>query len=307
MNRPTLHRICCVAAAAVGTLAPLSDAQAWGNEGHQVIAEIALARLTPAARKKVNALLAADADTLTPRDFASRATWADRFRDSDRMTTKVHYNATREWHFVDIDLATGDLDAPCHDHPPLPAGTAASDGPKDACVVDKIEQFKAELARPGTSKAERLLALKFLLHFIGDVHQPLHAAEHEHDAGGNGVPVLYGQLTQPDNLHAYWDTRVVRKLGSVPKTVAASLAAKITPALATQWSKGTGTSWAKESFVVARDVAYHFGPPGDTVDEHGTPVHKLDAAYEQQALVAARKQLSRAGVRLAWVLNQSLK
>src|SRR6202035_2254805 len=129
-------------------------------------------------------MLAADTDNLTAHDIADEATWADKYRDSDRKGAKERYLATRLWHFVDIELFKPDLDQACFGRPRLPDGTVASNGPAQACIVDKIEQFTAELADPGTNPEERLLALKFLLHLIGDLHQPLHAAD-DHDSGGN--------------------------------------------------------------------------------------------------------------------------
>ena len=161
---------------AVGLEAP-HPAFAWGVEGHEIIALIAERYLDPAVRAKVAALLAADTDTLTDHDIASEATWADKYRDSDRNTTKARYEATWRWHFVDIELAEPDLASACFGHPPLPLGVPASEGPPRACVVDKIVQFAAELDNPATSAPEQLLALKFLLHLVGDLHQPLHAAD----------------------------------------------------------------------------------------------------------------------------------
>jgi hypothetical protein len=158
-------------------------AAAWGDEGHKVIALIAEHYLDPAVRANVTGLLTADTDTLTGHDIASEATWADKYRDSDRDTTKIGYEATWRWHFVDIELAQPDLASACSGHPPLPPGVPASKGPPRACVVDKIDQFAAEFGSPTTSASEQLLAVKFLLHFVGDLHQPLHAAD-DRDAGG---------------------------------------------------------------------------------------------------------------------------
>ena len=143
---------------------------AWGDEGHKVIGLIAEHYLDPAVRAKVATLLAADTDTLAGHDIASEATWADKYRDSDRDTTKLRYQATRQWHFVDIELTRPDLAAACFGHPQLPPGVLASNGSPQACVVDKIDQFAAELGDRATSASEQLLALKFLLHFVGDLH-----------------------------------------------------------------------------------------------------------------------------------------
>ncbi len=164
-KEPLFPCILLVAAAAVS-----HPALAWGDGGHEIIALVAEHYLDPAARAKVATLLAMDTDTLTDHDIASEATWADKYRDSDRYTTKIRHQATRLWHFVDIELDEPNLASACFGHPPLPSGIPASKGPPRACVVDKVDQFAAELANPSTAASERLLALKFLLHFVGDLH-----------------------------------------------------------------------------------------------------------------------------------------
>jgi hypothetical protein len=115
-------------------------------------------------------------------------------------TTKKRYEATEEWHFVDIELDNPNLDMACFNHPAVAQGVPASKGPKDDCVVDKINQFKAELSNSATPDAEKLLALKFLLHFVGDVHQPLHSAD-DHDRGGNDKFVIFAHHTTCTKLH----------------------------------------------------------------------------------------------------------
>jgi hypothetical protein len=271
----------------------------WGDEGHKVIALITEHYLDPALRSRVTTLLAADTDTLTAHDIASEATWADTYRDSDRSTTKIRYEATWRWHFVDIEIAQPDLASACFDHPPLPAGVPASQGPPRACVVDKIDQFAAELSNPTAGASERLLALKFLLHFVGDLHQPLHAAD-DHDAGGN-KKLVAGEGTHPSNLHHYWDVEFVERLGTDPRQVAATLIGQISEPQQTEWSSGTPADWAMEAFALARRDAYGLlPPPGD----QGT--YALPSAYTDQAERDVALQLSRAGVRLAFVLNRTL-
>lgn len=295
-------RAALIACAVTACAWPATPAWGWSDPGHEIVAAIAYARLTPARRVEIDALLAADADTLTAPDFVSRATWADRWRDADRDTSRVQYEATRHWHYVNLQVDGGTLDVACNGHPRLPVGTPASRGPALACVVDKIDQFGAEWARAKTSKHERVLALKFLLHFVGDLHQPLHAAD-RHDAGGNDLKVRHGSESVPDNLHHYWDYHLVRKLGSDALTVARSLNATIGAAQARSWRKGTSADWAIESWTAARTVAYDIGGADHNVAATGQPVIELDAAYEQRALQAVRLQLCRAGVRLAKLLN----
>ena len=277
-----------------------APARAWSDEGHRVIALVAYAHLTPDARDKVDAILRDDSDTLTEPDIASRATWADKFRDSDRNTSKQGYQLTRAWHFVDLEIDGPDLASACFGHPP--AGVPASQGPADACLVDRIEAFAAELHDLPPSP-ERTLAFKFLLHLVGDVHQPLHAADH-HDAGGNGVLVLFGNRTVGEKLHAYWDTTVVRKLGSDPAEVAASIEQRF-GAQCAGWMQGRAADWALESFGIARDFVYRLGE--QTTDERDQPAYTLTSDYQRQARDVAAEQLEKAGCRLATRLNDALR
>ncbi|USI72875.1 S1/P1 nuclease [Sphingomonas morindae] len=279
--------------AAVSGAVPL-PAFAWGFQGHRIVAEIARAELTPAVRAKVDAILANDGDALTAHDMASEATWADVYRSRG-------HRETGSWHFVDTEIdGSVDQDAACFGHPA--PDQPASTGPAQDCVVDKIREFAAELAAPGTAPQERLFALKFLLHFIGDEHQPLHASD-KHDRGGNCILLsLGGSRTQ--NLHAYWDTNVVQALGSDPAQVAAMLRARITPALRTQWQKGDAASWAQEAYGIARSLAYSAGSPA-ACSQDPAPI-TLPAGYDLKAQAAAAVQLERAGVRLGLVLNQAL-
>src|SRR4029453_9879765 len=172
-------------------ITPTPSLLAWGDEGHVIVGVIAYARLTPAVKKKVDALLAADKDNLTAADFVSRTTWPDKYRDSDRTSTKIRYNATRNWHFVDIEIADGNIASACNHHPKLPAGTTAGTGAANACLLDKINQFLPGPRGVSLPKPEKILALKFVLHLIGDLQQPLHTADNK-DRGGNEIPVFFG-------------------------------------------------------------------------------------------------------------------
>jgi hypothetical protein len=172
-------------------------------------------------------------------------------------------------------------------------------------VVHKVDEFAAELGDARTSAAEKRLALKFLMHLVGDLHQPLHVADHQ-DRGGNALAVFHGATQSPDNLHSYWDTRLVEKLGSDPHRIGAALDAKIAGKDARRWSTGTPALWAQETFAQARDVAYVFNGESFVIDANGARTVRLDAAYEARALPVVREQLSKAGVRLAALLNEAL-
>jgi hypothetical protein len=276
-----------------------STAGAWGDEGHEIVGLIAEHYLTPTVHARVQALLATDDSGLTARDIAHEATWADKYRDSDRDGSRRRYYGTHKWHFVDLELDSVDLNRACYGRPPLSEGLPASRGPEDDCIVDKIEEFQAELRNPRTEPRERLLALQFLLHFVGDLHQPLHAAD-DHDQGGNRE-IVSAPGIRTDNLHHDWDTEFVARLGAGETDIADRLIAGITDADRRRWMHGTPVDWALETFSVAKTHAYGLLPAPTTAHHH-----ELAESYVVDATGITAEQLSKAGVRLAFVLNQAL-
>jgi hypothetical protein len=285
-------RTLIVTAAFAAAIAP-APALAWGSEGHVLVAAIARDRLTPATRAKVDAILAQDKDRSTPSDMLSRSYWADVWRDHGHRETAL-------WHFADIELDHPDFDAACFGHPA--SAQPSSDGPAQACVVDRVQAFAAELGDPAMAPAERILALKYVLHFMGDMHQPLHMADN-HDHGGNCVLVNL-RAPRSASLHSYWDTIVVGELGKDAQAILNRLNGDITPERAAEWSQGDFVSWAKETNAVAVSVAYSF-PTLPLCENDRSPVN-LPKGYDDRAQAAAATQLERAGVRLAVVLEKAL-
>lgn len=178
----------------------------WGDEGHEIVATVAANILksdSPLALQKVNKMLVGD-DTHLAHDtgIASEATWADKFRESSDVAAE----ATGEWHFVNTDFDHANTAQACS-HPAFSG--PASEGPAQDCVIDKVVQFIAELKSAQTSPHEQLRALQFVLHFLGDIHQPLHAitrtdpAIGHDDRGGNCVGILHGNSHTPTKLHGF--------------------------------------------------------------------------------------------------------
>jgi hypothetical protein len=277
------------------------NALAWGDEGHKIVALIAYRHLAPSVQVEVDQMLSADPDHLTVPDIASAATWADKYRDSDRNSTNKRYQLTREWHFVDIEIDNPDLSAACFGRPT--ASTPASSGPAKACVVDRIGAFRDELKSLSRADPERVIALKFLLHLVGDVHQPLHAADHR-DQGGNQVKVLFGNHNVGVALHSFWDTEVVKRNGTDPTIVAETLD-QVHGAQCDSWMSGTPSDWALESFSIAKQAVYKLGQ--ETTDAKGNPAYRLSGAYQIRAVEIAGEQLEKAGCRLAMMLTQALQ
>jgi hypothetical protein len=272
---------------------------AWGDDGHKTVALVAQQCLTKSAKSAVDAMLAADTDSLTPHDFASEATWADKYRDENQR--KDHYKEIQNWHFTDIEIDNPAITAACFGRQPLPAHTLASNGQPNACAVDKVEQFGAELADSATDAEERVMALKFIMHFIGDLHQPLHSSDN-HDFGGNSVKVTVEGFkhTKKDDLHGFWDTQFVDGIAKPPTALAKQLLAEITPAQAAAWAQGKPDDWAMEAFGLSKGDAYGNPPLSKDAPQ------QLDSAYVTKAEQDVRLQLKRAGIRLAFFLNQKL-
>jgi hypothetical protein len=133
------------------------------------------------------------------------------------------------------------------------------------------------------------------------VHQPLHASD-DHDEGGNLKIVAAGPGVPSGNLHADWDVAFVEKLGGGEAQIARQLLEKITPSQRLAWSSGKPSDWARESFDVARQHAYGLLRAASSANHY-----ELPATYVSDAVTVAGEQLSKAGVRLAYVLNQSLR
>ncbi|MDR3499931.1 MAG: S1/P1 nuclease [Parvibaculum sp.] len=263
-----------IAIAAIAAAIMPSTAWAWGSEGHEVIALIAASELTPAARAKVGELLGGDVAGA----MADASTWADRIR---RVRPE-----TAPWHYVDIEIASAGYDP-------------ARDCPNDACVVAQIQKDAVIIGDKSLAQPVRAEALRFLIHFVGDVHQPLHASNNN-DRGGNEVRVVIDGARK--NLHAVWDTNVVEALGNDPATVAAILERQITPEEKRQWSRGSVVDWANQSFQIAKNKIYATLPGKGGTD---APII-LPSDYAAREANITSIQLERAGVRLAMLLNKVL-
>ena len=167
-------------------------------------------------------------------------------------------------------------------------------------MVNKIEEFRAELLNNATGATELREALQFTLHFFGDSHQPLHSSN-DNDEDGNEKNVTAPGIAA-GSLHAYWDTQFVELLGSSESAIAQSLIANITSGEIAQWSAGTADDWAMESFTIAQTDAYGLLPAFTSKNHYSPP-----ASYVTDAKSVVATQLSKAGARLAFVLNNALK
>jgi hypothetical protein len=254
--------------ACLAVLAPI-PALAWGPEGHEVVALIATHHLSGTAQAEVARLLGGAAM------MVQESNWADEIRDRRRDTGS--------WHYVDIPLAARGYDT-------------RRDCPQNDCVVAQIENDLRALSNRRLGDGARRDALRFLIHFAADIHQPLHA-EDDDDRGGNQVRVTIGRYRA--TLHRVWDSEVVETQGHDAQDAADAIERSLSPQQRQAWASGTPAQWADEAHAIARDQIY---PPLQGRHELRLP---RDYAWRQAAIV--RIQLAKAGLRLAWMLNNSLK
>ncbi len=244
-------------------------AWAWGPHGHRIATRIAEERLTPAARAAVRNLLH-EGDNLV-----EESNWADH----DGHDAEP---ASAPWHYVNVPINAAHYEAR------FCAG--------GNCVVEKIKHYRKVLANTSASRAERARALLFLVHFVEDVHQPLHVGDN-HDRGGNLAQVQF--LGQGDNLHRVWDSSMINEVNRNERAWVEMIEPLLTPANLSAWSKGSVESWADESLQEAKK-AYHY-PTGSA-----RPLNSgasLGRDYVEFALPILRLRLAQAGVRVANELN----
>jgi hypothetical protein len=283
---------CCIFLTLIFTLFA-SRAWAWGEEGHSIIAEIAQRRLSQSAAQAITQILRANPNGTpysTP-SLASISTWADEVRYNGSQP-----NETYNWHFVDIPRLDTHYD---------PTTECPKEKPEQGdCVINELSRLRNELRC--TTGDQQLRALKFAVHFVGDIHQPFHAIWES--AGGNGITfkpenILFkGKTcatatcsTPPDNLHKMWDTTLIRAMEyNWPTFVDDLESGWLTTDAAKNDSKDDPVTWAED----AHNAANTFNV---WVDAGAT----LDQPYYDRVTPLISQQLGFAGLRLARYLNDA--
>jgi hypothetical protein len=222
--------------------------------------------------------------------MASVSSWADRVRNSRPETGP--------WHYIDIPIDKRHLDM-------------NRDCAKGDCVVAKIEELRAVLKDPAAPQEKRREALMFIIHFVGDMHQPLHCSNNN-DHGGNDVRVVFND--RPGKLHGLWDGLLLSQMGTedalFPRLTAEAERHR------KKWAKGTVEQWADQIHKSAQKVVYGKLPktakalPAANAAFPNPPLAApvaITPAYERAADPLIATELEKAGVRLAAVLNSTLQ
>ncbi|MGH9873633.1 MAG: S1/P1 nuclease [Pyrinomonadaceae bacterium] len=268
----------------------------WGAGGHMMVAHIAFARLNPRAKAQVKALLAipinpADVSAQS-KDFVNAAHWADDLRPFKE------FDSFKELHFIDTRFST--------DGTPLPPVPTPN-------IVTALEE-NVNILKTSTDENARAQALRFIIHFVGDIHQPLHGADRvdsahpDGDHGGNLVSLMIPQKNGPPkktNLHSFWDSGIGAfpptgpnfappPLSTIPAAAARAKAGNPPTARGVNLKDPFNFSgWAEESFELAKNVTYKGVKDGITPS----------AAYKRKALKVVNQRVAWGGYRLAALLN----
>jgi hypothetical protein len=253
---------------------------AWRDIGHRAVARIALLNLDSATLAKIQPLLPEG------KDLADLSTMAD--------NAKAWKPESRTWHYIDLpvrkDITVKDM--------PL---YYANDGKAGADIVSQMKKEINALKDPAVGKEMKKEALLFLVHFMGDLHMPMHCSNDD-DRGGNDKKVGYfapgAAKAKVMNLHALWDQLVEPGDTDDPVQLGASLNGKITPAQKAAWVKGSIEDWAFETYGIAKNTVYKGLKPGPCAMPFALP-----AGYHSVMRPIVDTQLERAGVRLAFVLE----
>ena len=315
-----IKRLLCSLALFLIAVSP-APMHAWGCEGHEIVALIAMKHLQPQVASQINAILAASPVASTLRHFCRTsglppmvevASWADDVRSDQPDTGPLHY--------INIPLtATRDK-------------YEITQACQQGCIVDAIAKYTQQLKTSSDPKA-RADALRFLIHFVGDIHQPLHD-ETNGDEGGNCVPVEFEdeepRVTNAQhedyfpNLHSVWDTGIPQSmLAQHDMTVeefADFLDFRYRPRFQ-RWNSGQAADWAWEGHDLAisayrslpanlpRDIDFKPGTCADNnhIAKRLADLHMvLGERYDNVSHPIVEEQLTKAGIRLAALLNATL-
>lgn len=257
----------------------------WSGQGHRLVAQIAAARLSPVAKQNVEWLIG-------PQTLADVASWADRYEEGNYQTFS--------WHFINIppDATAYDRDRDCLLQPTVTAGSRP-DKWRD-CVVERIPYNEQRLADLTLDRADRAIALKFLVHFVGDIHQPFHALGVER--GGNGIPVVvFGEETcggdpahpNPCTLHRVWDGALITHRSLDDPSYLTVLNELIRSRKLDARPVDGAAEWAMESHGLAKAALV---PAKRAIDE----------VYYRRQILVVDERLALAGLRLAALINRSL-
>ncbi len=283
-----MNRLWVVVAALVALIP--APALAWWEYGHETVANIALAEVKPTTRAAIARLIAQSRSLETPtcpiRSIADASVWPDCIKG-----LRERFSYQNSWHYQNVDVCKPfDLKAACRD---------------GNCVSAQITRNAKLLADKSLPPRERLMALAFLVHFVGDLHQPLHAGDRS-DLGGNRQLGSYGIYAGSKlNIHSIWDGYLAERAISTPPGGPRGLMSEIPAQTRAEMAAGSVEDWSRESWTIAHDF-YAATQGGDACTAPVARAQTDDAAIER-LIPVVRLQVERGGARLARLLDEALR
>jgi hypothetical protein len=265
-----------------------SPAAAWWEYGHETVATIAALQVKPQTRREIQRLLAHANELATPtcpaRTIEQASVWPDCIK-----LLKDRFSYAYAWHYQNVDVCK-----------PFDQKSACKDG---NCVSAQIDRNARLLADRSLPARERLQALAFLVHLVGDLHQPMHAGD-KHDLGGNKFAASYGFIAK-SNIHSIWDGYLADRAISTPAGEARGILSELSPQQKAEMQTGKTEDWARESWQIAHDDAY-----GSLMADPCGPLPAQQPVVTEEItrrlIPVVRKQIARGGLRLARLLDEAL-
>ncbi|HVH49889.1 MAG TPA: S1/P1 nuclease [Sphingomicrobium sp.] len=276
--------------AALAALLTLSTpAAAWWEYGHETVGRIAFDAARPETRAAIRKLMAQGRLLDTPECSVATIELVSYWPDCVKPLAE-RFSYASPWHYQNVDICKPfDLKAPCKD---------------GNCVSAQIERQARLLADRTVPTRERLMALAFLVHFVGDLHNPMHAGDRG-DRGGNDVKANYGLVGGRTNLHSIWDGYLAERAISTPPSGAQALLASIPQSERPALAAGTVEDWSREQWESARKFAYA-SLIGDPCGEKPEARPTLDEADVRALIPEVRRGVVAGGLRLARLLDDAL-
>lgn len=276
-------------------------ASAWGGEGHRITARVAWARMKQSTRDKITAILGSEVA------LKAAANWPDTlYSDPER------YGYTFKWHFVDIPTNT--------DHKYLASRDCKQN--EGECVIKALASQRVRLMNTSTGAGKRLNALRFIIHFMGDLHQPLHCAQDNDDAGGNGKAVCFfgvctaksGGKVKNANLHMTWDKLMIQHTKISEDDYVEKIVSRIEAMSQSELDEilaGDTVKWAEDAHQIAFTHAYALPTPTKkkkfskkTQKYYYIDSYALGQEYHDDNIGHVDNQLLKGSVRLAAMLDE---
>jgi S1/P1 Nuclease len=268
-----------------------APALAWWDYGHKTIATIAWDAVKPTTRTAIARLLKSERLVETPtcglKTLEDASYWPDCIKGLG-----ARFDYAFSWHYQNVDVCK-----------PFDLKSACKDG---HCVSKQIERAAKLLGDEKVPSRERLMALAFLAHFVGDLHMPLHAGDRS-DKGGNDVKAAYGEVAGRVNLHLLWDGPLAERAITTPPAGPAGIAQSVAANAGERVQRAAGSveDWSRENWQVARDMAYGTALGGDPCGPV-PPRAVINNATIEALVPVVRNQMLNGGLRLARLLDEAL-